>query len=336
MSKKMSMKMKTLHFIKKYKGNTTRDTIITLIVTILILVAFPLIGYMSGDNKVSYSNHKVFVASLTGDIDFNKYYNRIAKNGLSNVVTKHLDTYLNSSDFITGNVIGTVTQNETVLLKEFGFSNVSTYSKDIADKDTLVNHGIKATGAEIDSDTEENIIFQEINGLKVATIGMTEANYVVNLKWIKKAKIESDLVVVKINWTYRVSKQTDEIQETIAKAIVDAGADVVVGHNIRVVQPIEIYNNKIIFYSLGNFLHGDNYMSTDQSVMIQYIVEEFGALRKINIRVIPLSLANGYPKPALKFYDFVNRYFIFRTLTSVLPKEIDWTVENGLLEFRLN
>ena len=49
--------------------------------------------------------------------------------------------------------------------------------------------------------------------------------------------------------------QTTPEKETVAlmHAIIDAGADAVIGHHPHVPRPIEIYNNKPIFYSLGNF-----------------------------------------------------------------------------------
>ncbi|MFO7769537.1 MAG: CapA family protein [bacterium] len=42
--------------------------------------------------------------------------------------------------------------------------------------------------------------------------------------------------------------------ETFARAMIDAGADVVVGHGPHVLRGIEIYEGKPIFYSLGDFI----------------------------------------------------------------------------------
>lgn len=43
-------------------------------------------------------------------------------------------------------------------------------------------------------------------------------------------------------------------QLEIAHAAIDAGADLVIGHHPHVVQDIEVYRGKTIFYSLGNFV----------------------------------------------------------------------------------
>jgi poly-gamma-glutamate synthesis protein (capsule biosynthesis protein) len=41
----------------------------------------------------------------------------------------------------------------------------------------------------------------------------------------------------------------------MAHLAVDAGADLIVGHHPHLVQPIEVYKGKVIFYSLANFVH---------------------------------------------------------------------------------
>jgi len=42
--------------------------------------------------------------------------------------------------------------------------------------------------------------------------------------------------------------------ETFARAMIDSGADVVVGHGLHVLRGIEIYEGRPIFYSLGDFI----------------------------------------------------------------------------------
>ncbi|PJA94887.1 hypothetical protein CO130_02100, partial [Candidatus Jorgensenbacteria bacterium CG_4_9_14_3_um_filter_38_10] len=38
-----------------------------------------------------------------------------------------------------------------------------------------------------------------------------------------------------------------------------AGADLVIGSHLHVLQPLETYNNKYIAYSLGNFVFDQNF-----------------------------------------------------------------------------
>jgi poly-gamma-glutamate synthesis protein (capsule biosynthesis protein) len=48
------------------------------------------------------------------------------------------------------------------------------------------------------------------------------------------------------------------MQREMARFLIDAGADVVAGHHPHVAQGIEIYKNRLIFYSLGNCVFGGN------------------------------------------------------------------------------
>lgn len=44
-----------------------------------------------------------------------------------------------------------------------------------------------------------------------------------------------------------------------ARGVVDAGADLVIGHGPHVLRAVEIYKGKLIAYSLGNFLTYGNF-----------------------------------------------------------------------------
>ncbi len=71
---------------------------------------------------------------------------------------------------------------------------------------------------------------------------------------ISRLKTEVDVIVVGFHWGQEYQLQPTTAQISLAKAAVDAGADVIVGHHPHWVQGIQIYNGKPIFYSLGNFV----------------------------------------------------------------------------------
>jgi poly-gamma-glutamate synthesis protein (capsule biosynthesis protein) len=60
-----------------------------------------------------------------------------------------------------------------------------------------------------------------------------------------------------------VSSQRDVVdyQRTIARAAIDAGADVVFGSHAHVIQPIEVYRGKPIFYGLGQVIFGWDFVA---------------------------------------------------------------------------
>ncbi|HEY4526038.1 MAG TPA: CapA family protein [Candidatus Paceibacterota bacterium] len=72
----------------------------------------------------------------------------------------------------------------------------------------------------------------------------------------------SGLVLVTIHWGEEYQPTHNASQEKIARALIDAGAEVIFGHHPHVVQDIGQYRDKYIFYSLGNFIF-DQWFSED-------------------------------------------------------------------------
>jgi poly-gamma-glutamate capsule biosynthesis protein CapA/YwtB (metallophosphatase superfamily) len=60
-----------------------------------------------------------------------------------------------------------------------------------------------------------------------------------------------DLLVSSHHWGFR--QEVLQYQEQIAHAAVEAGVDIVMGHGVHRIMPIEIYRGKPIFYGLANF-----------------------------------------------------------------------------------
>ncbi|MBS3903020.1 MAG: CapA family protein [Anaplasmataceae bacterium] len=71
---------------------------------------------------------------------------------------------------------------------------------------------------------------------------------------VEKAKESNDLVIVSVHWGEEYKPQSNETQKTWGRRIVEAGADMVIGHHPHVVQEWEEYRGGWIFYSLGNFV----------------------------------------------------------------------------------
>jgi poly-gamma-glutamate synthesis protein (capsule biosynthesis protein) len=76
------------------------------------------------------------------------------------------------------------------------------------------------------------------------------------LAGVRRARVEADLVLVSIH-AHESGANREEpaaFLPVFARACVDAGADMFIGHGPHVLRGIEIYKGKPIFYSLGNFL----------------------------------------------------------------------------------
>jgi gamma-polyglutamate biosynthesis protein CapA len=97
----------------------------------------------------------------------------------------------------------------------------------------------------------------ETRGEKIAFIGYNEFAFqgLDNvLQAIKDAKKDASFVVIYPHWGEEYNPSFTLAQQKIAYAFIDAGADVVIGTHPHVIEPVEMYENKVIFYSLGNFI----------------------------------------------------------------------------------
>jgi poly-gamma-glutamate synthesis protein (capsule biosynthesis protein) len=56
---------------------------------------------------------------------------------------------------------------------------------------------------------------------------------------------------------------------TFAHRLIDYGVDVIIGHHPHVLQPIEVYKNGIIAYSLGNLIFGGNSRYTYDTALLE-------------------------------------------------------------------
>lgn len=136
-------------------------------------------------------------------------------------------------------------------------------------KATLEKAGIAYAGL---TGTDEVASFVR-NGVKygfcafapnVGTCDVRKITYATNI--VKKLEQENDIVIVSFHGgaegakNQHVTKKTEMYYgenrgnvDKFAHAVVDAGADVVFGHGPHVTRAMELYKNRLIMYSLGNF-----------------------------------------------------------------------------------
>lgn len=81
---------------------------------------------------------------------------------------------------------------------------------------------------------------------------------------IEAASREADLVLLAMHWGVppfwrsRFQDGLADYQIEVGHALIEAGADVIVGHHPHSLQAVEVYRGKPIFYSLGNFVFHHN------------------------------------------------------------------------------
>ena len=108
---------------------------------------------------------------------------------------------------------------------------------------------------------------------------------------VKKTKEKADLVFVNFHWgVHYMVGHLAMYQIDVAHKVLDAGADVIVGHHAHNLGPIEFYKGKPIFYSLGNFAF--DYRTPQEYADDPYIVAQ-KELYKFNLD--PQYSATQYP-----------------------------------------
>jgi poly-gamma-glutamate synthesis protein (capsule biosynthesis protein) len=90
----------------------------------------------------------------------------------------------------------------------------------------------------------------------------TYQNESIVAKAIQDLRPNVDFLVVMPHWGNEYEPRYKQSQQQLAHQWIDLGADAVIGAHPHIITPLEIYKNKAIFYSLGNFIF-DQYFSFD-------------------------------------------------------------------------
>ncbi|MDA8234224.1 MAG: CapA family protein [Clostridia bacterium] len=184
-------------------------------------------------------------------------------------------------------------------------------------RETMTNlkkYKINYTGAGENWTEAARPLFLERQGYKIAVLGFTRvipdpfwaakdnrpglaAAYdpFPVLEAIKETRPKADLIIVNIHWGKEDAPFPEEYQPKLAKAMVDAGADIIMGHHPHVLQGIEIYKGKIIAYSLGNFVFTNRTGKPMDSMILKTWFDPLGFTR---LRLDPIVLHMARPQPA--------------------------------------
>ncbi|SEA99985.1 poly-gamma-glutamate synthesis protein (capsule biosynthesis protein) [Thalassobacillus cyri] len=115
------------------------------------------------------------------------------------------------------------------------------------------------------------------------------------IRIIEETKQTSDYVFVQIHWGKEKDTQFNESEQAYAHAMIDAGADGIIGSHPHVLQGFEIYKGKLIAYSLGNFLFPDYVKGeTAQTGVLQLEIDEN---EELTYRFLPHFIKNDVIQP---------------------------------------
>jgi len=108
-------------------------------------------------------------------------------------------------------------------------------------------------------------------------------------KTLRRMREEVDVVVVSFHWGGELKTYPKSYQRYYAHRAVEWGADLVVGHHPHVIQGLEIYRDRLIAYSLGNFVFGSYSLNARESIILRTRFDRKGFLLA---EVIPISVFN--------------------------------------------
>lgn len=90
---------------------------------------------------------------------------------------------------------------------------------------------------------------------------------------VRLARRLADVVIVSLHWGAEAQSEVQAFQREWAHQLVDAGADVILGHHPHVLRGIERYRHGLIVYSLGNFAFASRSAIADVSVLVRLYLD---------------------------------------------------------------
>jgi gamma-polyglutamate biosynthesis protein CapA len=227
------------------------------------IVSANLEGAVANDGA-HYPPHNLYDFSFSPDLiaglkKYNFNFFNLANNHLSDQGQQGIkETYQNLSDlgfYYSGCRDAFLSPSEEILEMEMGDNQVVLSEENCSD------------------------IIINIKNKKIAFLGFSIVykNIAENeiMERIKILKEKSDFVIVNAHFGLEYQAKANSGQENLARKMIDNGADIIIGHHPHVIQNYEIYQQKPIFYSLGNFIF-DQYFSpeTQEGLAVSITLEE--------------------------------------------------------------
>lgn len=180
----------------------------------------------------------------------------------------------------------------------------------------------------------DNAYYTEKDGVRLCFLSFTEWDYTKGqiAERLELERENCDILIVSIHWGEELRNKPTNTQKNYGHAIIDAGADLVLGHHSHVVGTLEKYNGKYIVYGLGNFCFGGNTNPRDKDTMIfqqTFIVDAQKALVDGGINIIPCSISsssstNDYQPTPLKGDEAQRVIKKIASYSSLSMSDIQW------------
>ncbi|CAN5121705.1 capsular polyglutamate synthetase PgsA [soil metagenome] len=271
----------------------------------------------------------------------------IEKNGFE-YLFKNIESIFLDTDIAIGNLEGTITSNKSLSQKDFSqlkFTFSSSVAKSLRDLGftgmSLANNHSYDFGKDGFLETMANVgvgnmftfgsPLNNYNISKVVPVKDKQICYVgyhelydskteVISKEITRLEPTCDFLIVFAHWGTEYKDTPTIAQTKEAHEFIDAGADLIIGAHPHVIQPVEIYKNKAIFYSLGNFIFDQDFsIATRVGLAVRLELTE----DKVNFHLIPIEMY----KNVLSFPEKEAVMGRMNLLISKLPNDLKTTAD---------
>ncbi|HVO77087.1 MAG TPA: CapA family protein [Candidatus Bathyarchaeia archaeon] len=130
----------------------------------------------------------------------------------------------------------------------------------------LEDAGIRPVGAARDASHGTDPVFLACKDVRVGFLAFTDIDNVGRSQsrldpdltklraQVAAARGSCDLLVVSFHWGIQDSETPTRRQVDVARAAIDSGADLILGHHPHVLQGAEIYRGRLVLYSMGDFV----------------------------------------------------------------------------------
>lgn len=298
-----------------------------LFIFITFLLLFILVGLLYFSNKNISANfinsgnifgNDIKKIIFVGDIMLDRAVAIHAKRDGKESIFEGVKYLFEGVDAVIGNLEGTVSYRKSIavpgssilrftfdpsfmpILRSIGFKAVSLannhsldfgHDADTETRDYLHNNDILTFGSALnDRDLSSSISMKDGAFCLVGYHDLFFPDHSGVIEEIKNIRSGCKKIIVFVHWGSEYTHFPSDRQRILAQSFIDIGADLVIGAHPHVVQPVEIYKGKAIFYSLGNFVFDQNFSF---ATMHGLIVSTEWTNDQIRFELIPVSIENG-------------------------------------------
>ena len=139
---------------------------------------------------------------------------------------------------------------------------------------------------------------------------------------VKQEVNQGRTTLVQYHGSQEYANNPTGVTEQRLKSAIDNGAALAIAHHPHVTQGLELYDGKLIAYSMGNFIFDQNFSATQHSYVLYVWLDE-GEFHRAEI--VPLYVKGYKPTPATG----MHRYTVMKRLTELSKARNTYVSQSG-------